>query len=125
MSNEDPALPEESGEPEEPVDLDLDAEDVLLREAIGQPMTVRLGGEVITVPRMDYWPAEASGFALRGDFGTWAALVLTPEDFKVYAAVKLRNYQVAAIFNRVRQTGGVTPGKSPSSKPSSRRKPPR
>lgn len=123
MSTDNVAALDDAREPEEAVDLDLDAEDVLLREAIGQPMSVRVDGKVISVPRIDDWPHEANGFALRGDFGTWAALILSPEDLKVFTAANLRNFQVSAIFDHVRKANGVTPGKSPSSGPSSRRKP--
>jgi hypothetical protein len=109
------------GDPGDEVDLDLDAEDQLLREAIGQPMTVRVGGKVITVPHPTEWPHAANEAATRADFGTWAREALSEQDYQVFLAANLRNYQVAAIFERVNKRAGVSPGKSPGSRGSSKR----
>jgi hypothetical protein len=108
--------------PEDDVDLDLDAEDTLLREAIGQPLTVRVGGKVIEVPHPTDWPHTANTAAGRSDFSAWAAEVLSEEDRKVFLAANLRNYQVNALFESVNRRAGVGPGKSPSSRGSSRNK---
>lgn len=120
MSNEDPALPEGTGELEEPVDLDLDAEDVLLREAVSRPITVKVAGKVITVPHPDAWPHAANEAAFRADFSTWARGALSDEDFKAFVAANLRNYQVQAIFKHVNRRNGTDPGKSPGSRGSSK-----
>jgi len=104
------------------IDLDLDAEDVLLREAVGQPLRVKVGGKVIEVPHPSDWPHTANTAAARTDFGGWAAEVLSEEDHKVFLAANLRNYQINAIFESVNRRAGVGPGKSPRSPASSRSK---
>ena len=71
------------------VDLDLDAEDQLLREAIGKPVRIRVAGEVISIPNPKDWPHAANTAASRADFGTWAALVLSPEDLETFTAANL------------------------------------
>jgi hypothetical protein len=107
-------------DPEDDVDLDLDAEDTLLREAIGQPLTVRVAGKVISVPHPTDWPHTANTAAARADFGTWAREVLSDDDHEAFTAANLRNYQVNALFEKVNRRAGVSPGKSPSSRGSSR-----
>jgi hypothetical protein len=102
------------------VDLDLDAEDTLLREALGKPVTVRVGGKVISVPHSKAWPHTANTAARIADFDNWAALVLSPEDYKVFDGANLKNYQVDALFEAIRKHTGMGPGKSPSSQGSSR-----
>jgi hypothetical protein len=107
-------------DPDDDVDLDLDAEDTLLREAIGRPVTVRVGGKVITVPHPTEWPHTANEAATRGDFSAWASEVLSEDDLKVFTDARLRNYQVTAIFEHVNKRAGVGPGKSPNSRGSSK-----
>jgi hypothetical protein len=109
-------------DPGDDVDLDLDAEDMLLREAIGQPLTIRVGGKVIEIPHPTDWPHTANTAAARSDFGAWAAEVLSEDDYEVWQAAKLHNYQVNAVFEKVNRRAGVGPGKSPSSRGSSRSK---
>ena len=109
-------------DPDDDVDLDLDAEDTLLREAIGRPLTVRVAGEVITVPHPTDWPHTANAAASRADFTAWAEAVLSDADYKVFLAADLRNYQVNALFEHVNKRAGVGPGKSPNSRGSSRNK---
>ena len=112
----------DAADPADDVDLDLDAEDTLLREAIGQPLTVRVAGKVISVPHPTDWPHAANAAASRADFTAWAQEVLTPDDFDVFAGANLRNYQVNALFEHVNKRAGVGPGKSPNSRGSSRNK---
>jgi hypothetical protein len=114
-------LPE--AEDEDFVDLDLDADDQLLREAVGQPIRVKVGGQVIEVPHPQDWPHTANTAASNAEFGAWAAQVLSDEDYKVFQGANLRNYQVNALFEHVNKRAGVSPGKSPSSARSSRSKP--
>jgi hypothetical protein len=109
-------------DPDDDVDLDLDAEDTLLREAIGQPVRVRAGGKVITIPHPTDWPHTANTAAARTDFGTWAAEVMSPEDYGHFASLKLRNYQINALFEQVQKRTGAGPGKQRNSGPSSRPK---
>lgn len=107
---------------DEDVDFDLDAEDVLLREAIGQPVRIKVGGKVIEVPHPTDWPHTANKAATGSDFAGWAAEVLSPEDYKVFSDANLRNYQINAIFEQVNRRAGVTPGKSQPSARSSKSK---
>ena len=108
--------------PDEDVDLDLDAEDVLLREAIGQGVRVKVSGKVLEIPHPSDWPTEANSAAARSDFDGWAALVLDTADLKVWRAAGLRNYQTNAIFEQVAKRTGSGPGKPPASRSSSRNK---
>ena len=106
---------------EDAVDLDLLAEDVALREAIGQPTSVRLPtGKVIEVPHISDWPHIASRYAAIALFDAWAGEVLSEQDQKAFAEAKLKNYQVSALIERVSKDGGTTPGKSRPSSPSRR-----
>lgn len=106
----------------EDVDLDLDAEDVLLREAIGQPVRVKVDGKVLEIPHPSDWPTDANAAAARSDFDGWAALVLSDGDLRVWRAAHLRNYQTNAIFEQVAKRTGAGPGKPPASRGSSRSK---
>lgn len=106
-------------DPDDDVDLDLDAQDQLLREAVGQPLTVRVGGQVLTVPHPNDWPHTANEAATNANFTAWAAEVLDENDLKAFKAARLRNYQVQAIFEHVNKRAGVNPGKSPTSRGSS------
>jgi len=103
--------------PEDAVDLDLLADDAVLREAVGQPTSVRLPtGKVIDVPHISDWPHIASRYAAIALFDAWAAEVLSPADQKAFTDAKLKNYQVSKLIERVSQDGGTNPGKSrPSS----------
>jgi hypothetical protein len=118
MSNAAAGTQDDDLEPE--IDLDLDAEDQLLREAVGQPITVKVGGKVITVPHSQDWPHVANMAAARADFGAWAAAVLSDEDYDTFVKANLKNYQVKAIIERIDKRSGVGPGKSPSSRSSSK-----
>jgi len=110
MTNDTAAdAPERDDEAE--VDLDLDAEDVLLREAIGQPTTVRVAGKVISVPHQKDWEWQASQFLGQGLFSAWARLVLSEEDFKAFQDAELRNYQVEKIVEVVTANSGLSLGK--------------
>jgi hypothetical protein len=98
---------------DEDVDLDLGAEDELLREAIGKPTRIRLtSGDVIEVPHPTEWPYTANAAAGSADFGTWAEQVLSEGDLEAFQAAKMRNYQIQAMFDKVNRQAGVTPGKS-------------
>jgi hypothetical protein len=119
MSNAAAGAQDDDLEPED-VDLDLDAEDMLLREAIGQPITVKVGGKIITVPHTSEWPHIANTAAGRADFGTWAAAVLSDADFETFTKANLKNYQMTALFSKIHRRTGSGPGKSPSSRGSSK-----
>lgn len=107
---------------EDDIDLDLDAEDELLREAIGTPIRIKVGGKVVEIPHPTSWPYAANQASVRSDFDTWAAEVLSEDDCKIWQDAHLRNYQVNAVFDKINRRAGVSPGKSPSSRSSSRNK---
>lgn len=121
MTDEPADLPADEREQEAAVvDLDLDAEDALLREALGQPLTVRVGGKVISVPHPNAWPHAANEAAGRAEYSTWARGVLSGDDCNTFLAAELRNYQVQAIFKHVNKKSQTDPGKSPASRGSSK-----
>lgn len=113
-----PPEPEETGSD---VDIDLLADDALLREAIREPTSIRLPTKaVIEVPHIADWPHEASLWASRGLYDAWATAVLSPKDAAAFAKAELHNYQVERIVSAVSAAGGVSPGK-PSRSSASRR----
>lgn len=106
------------------VDVDLLAEDALLREAVGQPTSVKLPtGDVIEVAHMADWPHIASRYAAVALFDAWAEEVMSAEDFEAFRKAKLKNYQVNKIIERASAAGGTNPGKSRPSSASRRRTP--
>lgn len=114
-----PGAPERDDE--DAVDLDLDADDVLLREAIGAPTTVRVNGKVLTIPHQKDWPHIASAFLGQGSFSAWARRVMSPQDFERFEAADLHNYQVEQIVRLISEAAGIPPGKrSPQSRSSAR-----
>ena len=120
-----PDDPERDAE-EADVDLDLDAEDEVLRkEAVGEPTTIRINGKVITFPHQKDWPHEASIFLNNGNSIAWAQRALTAADFKKFSDAKVRNYQLERIIEVVSANGGITPGKPPRRSRSSRSTRPR
>lgn len=99
------------GREDESVDLDLDADDPQLREAIGKPVTVRIGGRVIEIPLMPLWPHEAQRYASAGLYNAWADGVLSKADAEHFKGLTLRNYQVDALMRKVTAAAGTDPGK--------------
>lgn len=105
---------------EEFVDLDLDAEDVHLREAIREPMVTKMGGKVISIPHMLDWEHEDTRLANVGDFDGWAKGVMTERDYEVFRNAHLRNYQIERIIEKASKRSGTNPGKSSRSSNSRR-----
>jgi hypothetical protein len=98
---------------EEEIDLDLDLEDANLREAIGQPTKIRVGGKIITFPHHAEWTHEQTRLLMSGMFDTWALELLSPADFKAWKAANLKNYQFDGIIKlMLKQMGTASPGKS-------------
>ncbi len=94
------------------VAIDLLAEDELLREAIPEPLHVRLPtGKVISVPHLKDWPHIASRYATLNAWDAWAAEVLSPDDLEAFREAKPRNYQMDRITEAVTAAAGVSPGK--------------
>jgi hypothetical protein len=93
--------------------IDLLEEDALLREAIREPLPVRLPtGKVISVPHIADWPHIASRFITVEAFDAWAARVLSDADYKAWQDADLHNYQVRRIVTAASAAGDTTPGKS-------------
>jgi hypothetical protein len=104
---------DKKAEPDEPdVVIDLLAEDAMLREALAEPLPVRLPtGKVISVPHMRDWPHVGSRYATIGAWDAWAAEVLSEEDLEAFKSAKLRNYQIERISEAATAAADVSPGK--------------
>jgi hypothetical protein len=102
------------------VDLDLDAADAELRSKTGNPTKIRLQGHVLTFPPMDAWEYIWSRQMSIGDYSAWARNVLSDDDFKVWIDLRLKNYQITAIVERILINAGLgSLGKSGGSSGSS------
>jgi hypothetical protein len=107
----------------EEVDLDLDADDALLREAVGKPTTIRVDGKVIHIDHAAEWSNTAMAAATQGDWDTWAREVINDDsEFEDFVAANLVNYQLEAIFTECGKLARTTMGKSQRSGRSSRSK---
>lgn len=120
-------MPDNAAESPEPddVDLDLDLEDASLREAIGQPTTIRISGKVLTFPHHAEWTHDQTRMMSLGMFDAWAEGLLSEADFKVWQGANLRNYQHDAIVKKMlANMGAGSPGKSqrPSTSPPRKRR---
>lgn len=97
-------------EVEVPVDLDLDA---MGYEAVGKPVTVRIGGKVIHVAHSGDWTSSAMRASSMGDWDTWAREVIDDDDeYKLWDSFNLRNRQVEAVFAEVARQSNMNRGKS-------------
>lgn len=95
------------------VDLDLDAEDARLREAIGEPTSIRLAGKVIKIDHASSWNDVAMRCAARGDWNGWAEEVIQDDDqLDTFISARLANYQIEAVFEQCGKQGQVDMGKS-------------
>lgn len=97
-----------------PVDVDLDMlDDVLRKENVGEATTVRIDGKVIHVSHAKDWSATAMRAASSGDWDTWAREVIDDdEEFRIWVAADLKNYQVEAVFNECGRQSRMNMGKS-------------
>jgi hypothetical protein len=120
MTDAKTVAPERDDDEDLAVDLDLDADDALLREAIGAPTTIRLNGKVLTVPHMKDWEHNATQFMSQGLFAAWARRVMSDDDFKAFQDAELKNYQVERIVEICQRNSGTTAGKRSRPSPSSR-----
>jgi hypothetical protein len=110
-------------DPEEAVDLDLDAQDEELRaEAVGDPTVIRVKGMVVHISHAADWDSAAMRAAVTADWDAWAALVI-PDDTERehWQAQNIRNYQVEAVFEKCAARAKLNAGKSPRQSGSSRR----
>jgi hypothetical protein len=113
-------------EVEEAVDLDLTAEDERLREAVGEPIKVKIDGVVIHIRHTADWNNAAMRAASAGDWDAWATEVIDDEDeLDAFIEADLKNYQYEAIFDECGKQSGANAKKLRGSRRSSRRMPTR
>jgi len=118
--------PAEEPEDEE-VDVDLDLlSDVLRKEAVGEPTTVRVDDTIIHIAHANDWSTSAMRAASRGDWDDWAREVIPDdEEFKAWVDADLHNFQIEAVFaqcgRKARLNQGKSPGRSGSRNRSRRR----
>jgi hypothetical protein len=104
------------------VSLDLVAEDEALRaEAVGEPTRVRLASGIITIPHIKTWEYSHTRFHDMGAFDDWASAVLSADDFKIWKAAHLENYQVDRIVSRMLELARVPAGQGNSRASTKRR----
>jgi hypothetical protein len=105
---------DEHDEPEEEVDLDLDAQDEQLRrEGLGKPSTVKLDGKVIHILHAGDWSSTAMRAASGGDWDTWAREVIeNDEEYAIWSDADLKNYQIEAVFRECGRQARMSMGKS-------------
>jgi hypothetical protein len=101
-------------EPEEDVDVDLDAmDDALRREAVGEQTTVKIRGKILHISHAGEWSSTAMRAASSGDWDTWAREVIDDDrEFRVWADSDLRNYQIEAVFAECGRQSRMNLGKS-------------
>lgn len=109
------------------VDVDLDLlDEVLRKENVGEPTTVRIDGKVVHIQHAKEWSATAMRAASSGDWDTWAREVIDDDDeFRIWVAADLKNYQVEAVFNESGRQSRMNMGKSgkrSGSRPNSQRR---
>jgi hypothetical protein len=116
---DEPDATEAEAEEETDVDLDLLAGDALYREALAEPVLVRLPtGDVISVPPMADWPHVGTRMMTSSLFDGWADTVLAEKDAAAFKRAGLRNYQIEKITSAIASASGTTPGKRRPSSPS-------
>jgi hypothetical protein len=106
--------PADSAPEDNPVDVDLDMlDDVLRKENVGDPTTVRLDNRVVHISHAKEWSATAMRAASSGDWDTWAREVIDDDDeFRIWISCDLKNYQVEAVFNECGRKSRMNMGKS-------------
>jgi hypothetical protein len=97
-----------------PVDVDLDMlDDVLRKESVGNPTTVRIDSKVVHISHAKEWSATAMRAASAGDWDTWAREVIDDDDeFRIWVSADLKNYQIEAVFNECGRQSRMNMGKS-------------
>jgi hypothetical protein len=110
----DASGPEPEDDTDEAVDLDLDLEGEQLRkERVGNPIVVRVGGQVIHILHPGAWPSSAMRGAGQGDWDAWAQGVIDdPKELKTWMELDLENFQIEAVFAKCGENARMTTGKS-------------
>ncbi len=104
----------------ERVDLDLDAEDKALREAIGLDTSVKFKGRTVHFAHPMTWSNQAMDASISGDFGSWAREVIRDEEeLEHFLAQNPLIYQFEAIFKACVSSSGLDVPKSAQSGPPS------
>jgi hypothetical protein len=97
-------------QPEEDIDVDLDA---IGREAAGTPTTVKLDGVVIHIAHAGDWTSSAMRAAANGDWDAWAREVIgNDNEYQVWEDANLTNTQVEAVFTQCGRQARMSAGKS-------------
>jgi hypothetical protein len=103
------------------IDLDLDALDAQLREAVGKPTTVKIDGQVVHIANAADWSGDAMQASSKANWDEWAEEVIEDEDeLDAFLKANLKNYQYEAIFTKCAELSNQSPGKSQRSAGSSR-----
>ncbi len=98
------------------VDLDLDAEDKRLREAVGRDTVIRLKGEVVHIAHTLTWSNVAMDACIAGDFTTWAGEVIHDEaELEHFLGANPTIYQYEAAFKQCADSSGLDLPKSSKS----------
>lgn len=99
-------------------DLDLEADDAKLREAVGDPTVINLkGGHIIHVAHVAEWSSAAMEAASKGNWDDWADQVIHDDKERdLFDDANLAAYQLNAIFEACGKAGGVGSGKSKRSR---------
>lgn len=107
--------PAEDG-PEEEADVDVDLDlisDALRREAVGEPTTVRIDGQVIHIAHASDWSSTAMQAAAGGNWENWASEVIeSREEYQVWLDADLHNFQIEAVFDQCARQARLSMGKS-------------
>jgi hypothetical protein len=95
------------------VALDLVAMDETLREAVGEPLPVKIApGTVISIPHGKEWTHNGSRFLAASMWDAWAAEVLNEDDARAFIEAKLHNYQLDALSEAITKANGISAGKA-------------
>jgi hypothetical protein len=98
------------------VDLDLDAEDKRLREAVGRDTIIRVKGKVVHIAHTLTWSSAAMDACIAGDFSTWASETIHDEaELEHFQSANPTIYQYEAVFNQCAESSGLDLPKSKAS----------
>jgi hypothetical protein len=96
--------------------IDLDARRAQRAEAAGEPIDVRLGGDVFTFPTVREWPVDLADVLSRGDLMGGLRLLLPPDDFDRFMGHRPTLGDLSDLFDGLGKASGVGGmGNSPGS----------
>jgi hypothetical protein len=115
----DDSITEDETEAETDVDLDLLANDAQYREALADPLFVKLPtGATISIPPMADWPHLGTRLVTTGLFDGWADTVMSVKDAAAFKKADLHNYQIEKITDACAAASRISAGKRRPSSPS-------